>query len=796
MSFKGAIAQLAVKLIGETKDFQKEMTESAKRVKAFGDDLQASGKRMTMGVTLPLVAAGTAAVKFASDLDESRNKASVVFGDMSSSVLDFASTSATALGMSEEAALGITSTYGSLLKNVGMLPEETAEWSRKLTQLTSDYASFHNLKPEEAFEKIKAGLVGSSEPLLSLGKDMRVAAVEAYALENGLMASGEQMDNLTMTQARLGTLMSQSNDEWGDFVRTSDGVANSSRIVTSELVDLAAGFGQDLIPMVKDVLGVVKPLLETFNEMPEGTRKFIITMAAASAAAGPLISATGNIISSVSTMSARLAASGATGVGALTSMVNPAFAVTGALVAVSGAAYKVYETSELLKEGHADVQSAMAGVLGEATSASEVYSDWADALERANDEWERETHIAKYLINMNKITKNSIEEMGYALAATGTSYDDYLGYLESAIMQTGWLSEEELIWMNQQPNRQAALVELVSGYGLLTEEMYGNAAATNFLAEVQGNEMVMMQEFGLAAAASADGLESLKVQQADAAEAAERLAAAQKTAQDAANATAQSYIDLGFALKDATKTEVARTEIGLLDEMFSSGDIDRQTYMTAVSEIGLAYGLMDEKSAALAGNLPIMNQLMADGVIPAGELDEAMGLLFDEAGDGVVDWEALLDEMDITPESAEAVRESMNKIRDENLELMTANEDLLLSWQSLNTWAENNVIDLYINQHVTTIGGNTSSSDDGPGVPGYDDYFRANGGPILAGQPYIINERGPGEVFVTQENGYMLNRQDAMNSGDPVSNAEVVRAIQNLGNTLATKLADELSVRG
>ena len=65
-----------------------------------------------------------------------------------------------------------------------------------------------------------------------------------------------------------------------------------------------------------------------------------------------------------------------------------------------------------------------------------------------------------------------------------------------------------------------------------------------------------------------------------------------------------------------------------------------------------------------------------------------------------------------------------------------------------------------------------------PGIPDYSGAFRANGGPVSAGSPYIVGERGP-ELFVPGTSGGVMSNSDlrsAMNgqgggsSGSPVFN--------------------------
>lgn len=310
------LAKLVVKLIADVSEFSSGLDQAAKKAGEIGKNMQVIGDKMTVGVTLPLVAAGTAAVKFASDLEETRNKTRVVFGRMGEDMLKFGAQASWTMGMSENAALSYAATYGSILINMGIAEEEAAKMSQALTQLTADYASFHNLNPGDAFEKIKAGLVGSSQPLIALGKDLRQASVEAYALENGITKAGERMTPAQLAMARFGSLIAQSSKEMGDFARTSDGLANSARTLSGTMEDMMASFSEALLPVIAEFMQSAIPVLRWFKELPTPVKTGIVYFLMFVAALGPVLSVTGRALQVFSALSGGLGTAGVAGVAA------------------------------------------------------------------------------------------------------------------------------------------------------------------------------------------------------------------------------------------------------------------------------------------------------------------------------------------------------------------------------------------------------------------------------------------------------------------------------------------------
>ena len=65
---------LEVYLSGNTKELDAALSRADKRLKDFGSKMESLGKTMSVTFTAPLLAAGVASVKFASDLNESLNK--------------------------------------------------------------------------------------------------------------------------------------------------------------------------------------------------------------------------------------------------------------------------------------------------------------------------------------------------------------------------------------------------------------------------------------------------------------------------------------------------------------------------------------------------------------------------------------------------------------------------------------------------------------------------------------------------------------------------------------------------
>jgi hypothetical protein len=184
----------------------------------------------------------------ASDLNETMSKAEVIFGDNAKAVEDWAGTMATSAGESKTAALDAASGFAGLFKTVGLGINQTTDMSKNLTQLGADLASFFNTDVGTALDALKSGLNGESEPLRQFNVFLSDTAVASKLASMGIKKVGGQFTEAQKATARYQLILEQTGDAQGDYVRTSDGLANSQRTLAAEVDNLQAEVGQELLP--------------------------------------------------------------------------------------------------------------------------------------------------------------------------------------------------------------------------------------------------------------------------------------------------------------------------------------------------------------------------------------------------------------------------------------------------------------------------------------------------------------------------------------------------------------------
>lgn len=205
---------------------------------------------------------GKDSINAASDLSETWNKVGVVFGTGAGDIEDFVNDVGTQLGQSKQQMLDAASTFGVFGKSAGLTDESLANFSTDLLGLSSDLASFYNTSPEEAIQAIGAALRGESEPIRRFGVLLDDATLRQKALEMGLIKTTKNA--LTPQQKVLAAnavIMEQTSDAQGDFMRTSDGLANSQRIIAAQWADMKTQLGAAFLPAVQAVSNVISTKL-------------------------------------------------------------------------------------------------------------------------------------------------------------------------------------------------------------------------------------------------------------------------------------------------------------------------------------------------------------------------------------------------------------------------------------------------------------------------------------------------------------------------------------------------------
>lgn len=288
-------------------------SESARKLKAAGESLQSIGKglqtaggsltkigtNLTKYVTAPVLAVGTAAVKFASDYTENLNKVDAAFKDNADEIKAWARTATKNFGMSESAALEVTSLFGDMGTSMGLTTKEAALMSKNLAGLAGDLASFKNISIEQSMTALKGVFTGETESLKTLGIVMTQTNLKQFASDMGLVY--DSMSEAEKVTLRYQYVLAKTTNAQGDYLRTADGTANSMRTLKASLENLGAAFGQEIIPMITPLIQKLTDAAQAFGELSDSQKSVVVNLGLTAAAVGPATTAIGKLVTGIGT---------------------------------------------------------------------------------------------------------------------------------------------------------------------------------------------------------------------------------------------------------------------------------------------------------------------------------------------------------------------------------------------------------------------------------------------------------------------------------------------------------------
>ena len=299
--------KLRVDIIGDASKLNRALNTASGKLKSFGTRVSGVGKRLAVGLTLPIGIAGAAAIKMASDFEESMNKVDVAFGSASSEVKDFAKTTLDQFGIAEGTALDMAALFGDMSTSMGLSVDSAADLSTSLVGLAGDLASFKNMNIQEVTTALNGVFTGETESLKRLGIVMTQVNLEQFAMEQGITKTIKQMSQAEKVQLRYNFVMSKTANAQGDFARTSGGAANQMRIFQETTKELGALFGAVILPAFTSLVKKANAVLKKFRDLDDGTKKTIIIIAGIAAAIAPTLIVIGAMSSGIGALASGLA---------------------------------------------------------------------------------------------------------------------------------------------------------------------------------------------------------------------------------------------------------------------------------------------------------------------------------------------------------------------------------------------------------------------------------------------------------------------------------------------------------
>lgn len=421
------------------------------KIKSVSQKISSVGQTLTTAITLPVIGAGTAAVKLASDYEENLNKVDVAFKNNAEEVKAWAKTATTQFGLSENAALEATSLFGDMGTSMGLTTSEASAMATSLTGLAGDLSSFKNVGIDQAMTALNGVFTGETESLKTLGIVMTETNLKEFAEECGLVY--DEMGQAEKVTLRYNYVLSKTQNAQGDYARTSDGTANSMRTLQASIDNLGVAFGQHLLPIITPIINKVTDMVTQFGSLDDETKKLIITVAGIAAAVGPILMVAGSIGNAIGGISsgigailpvmgkmgpaiAKVGASALTAIPSIISFVAPFLpfiAIAGAVVAAGILIYKNWDT---IKAKATELKDGIQGKWEEIkTSTTETWNSVKDNVSTSIDgikssAMEKWTSIKTTVASVGSAIKSVVKS---DLSNIKAAYDDAGGGIKGIV---------------------------------------------------------------------------------------------------------------------------------------------------------------------------------------------------------------------------------------------------------------------------------------------------------------------------------------------------------------------------
>ena len=247
-----------------------------KSTDAFSRLAKAIGLVMIARKALDTIKTG---IDYASDLAEVQNVVDVTFGSATEAINSWSKECLAAYGMNEVSAKRYAGTIGARLQSSGLAGDAIVDMSKDMVGLAGDMASFYNLDLETAFEKIRSGISGETEPLKQLGINMSVANLEAYALSQGITKAYNEMSQAEQVMLRYNYLMSTTADAQGDFARTQDSYANQTRLLSESWLEFTGIMAEQLLPVLTTIVSWLNNIVAFLTENADMVSAVLVGLA-------------------------------------------------------------------------------------------------------------------------------------------------------------------------------------------------------------------------------------------------------------------------------------------------------------------------------------------------------------------------------------------------------------------------------------------------------------------------------------------------------------------------------------
>ncbi len=240
--------------------------------RGFGAEILAAlGLRgATLAASAPFLAGAAAAVVAVKSVEEYTKEAeaaarvNAILGDELGKASEEWARQAVNIGLSVEAALKYEGAIAQVFKNVRIANEENAKFSQDLVTRAADVAARANVPVTQVLRAFQLALSGNLRGLRQFVPAVDAATIAQRAMADTGKTVKAELTTQELVLARYEVIMARSANQAGTFAERSKNLAAQSKILKSNLADVAAEVGG---PLAHSLTGWAIALNAVFSGM-------------------------------------------------------------------------------------------------------------------------------------------------------------------------------------------------------------------------------------------------------------------------------------------------------------------------------------------------------------------------------------------------------------------------------------------------------------------------------------------------------------------------------------------------
>ena len=209
---------------------------------------------IALGIGAALAKLGQYSTKMALDVSAAMNQVKRTMGESTQSFLKWADSNALAFNLSRGEAIKYGAVFSNLFSNFIKDQDQLAAYTAEMLKTSAVVASATGRNIEDVMNRIRSGMLGSTEAIEDLGINVNIAMIkstEAFrTMANG--RSWEQLDFQTQQAIRMMAILEQASVKFGNSLMA--GPTTSLAYFVALLKDTALNIGNAILPVIQAIM--------------------------------------------------------------------------------------------------------------------------------------------------------------------------------------------------------------------------------------------------------------------------------------------------------------------------------------------------------------------------------------------------------------------------------------------------------------------------------------------------------------------------------------------------------------